>query len=169
MGQTCNGDSSRVALSGPQSPRARSSPINRGHAGNAHFIMRGLNDVAREASSEAKKSGESGNGIGRGCCRWRTARPGQPFARQAIHRQRTRQLLSMRKKSRTLACRLSMSSTMKTPEHIALAYDLPKNTPMEVAPRSQPRPRRLCSGRRRLWRLRKRRRAGWSVGLAIGY
>jgi hypothetical protein len=26
--------------------------------------MRGLNDVAREASSEAKKSGESRNGIG---------------------------------------------------------------------------------------------------------
>jgi hypothetical protein len=32
----------------------------------------------------------------------------------------------MRKKSRTLACRLSMSLTTKTPEHIVPAYKLPK-------------------------------------------
>jgi hypothetical protein len=32
----------------------------------------------------------------------------------------------MRKKSRTLACRLSMSLTTKTPEHIGPAYNLPR-------------------------------------------
>ncbi len=39
--------------------------------------------------------------------------------------QRTRQLLSMRKKSPTLVCRLSMSLTTKTPEHVIVAYNLP--------------------------------------------
>ena len=32
----------------------------------------------------------------------------------------------MKKKSRTLVCRLSMSLTTKTLEHVALAYNLPK-------------------------------------------
>src|SRR5215831_9582254 len=41
-------------------------------------------------------------------------------------RRRTRQLLSMRKKSSTLVCRLSMSSTTKTLEHIVPAYNLPR-------------------------------------------
>jgi hypothetical protein len=35
-------------------------------------------------------------------------------------------LLSVRKKSRMSAWRLSMSSTMKTPEHIVPAYNLPE-------------------------------------------
>jgi hypothetical protein len=46
--------------------------------------------------------------------------------RRAILRRRTRQLLSMRKKSPTLVCRLSMSLTTKTPEHVVLAYNLPR-------------------------------------------
>jgi hypothetical protein len=43
-----------------------------------------------------------------------------------ILRRRTRQLLSMRKKSPTLVCRLSMSLTTKTLEYVVLAYNLPR-------------------------------------------
>src|SRR5689334_17797584 len=92
--------------------------------------MGGLHHVAREASLEAKDSNENRNGIGG---RWgvvasQAAHPRQPLVRQAIHRRRTRRryLLSVRKKSRTSAWRPSMSSTMKTPEHIAPAYNLPR-------------------------------------------
>jgi hypothetical protein len=39
----------------------------------------------------------------------------------------------VKKKSRTSAWRLSMSSTMKMPEHIVPAYNLPKNAATEAA------------------------------------
>jgi hypothetical protein len=51
-------------------------------------------------------------------------------------RRRTRHQLSpsVRKKSRTSAWRLFMSSTMKTPEHIVPAYNLPRGHAATDAP-----------------------------------
>jgi hypothetical protein len=97
-------------------------------AGATLDLMGGLHHVAREASFEAKESDESRNSIGchRGSVaggrrvrdsRWSVGRytDGQDW-----------QSLSMRKKYRTLAYRLSMSSTTKAPEHVVLAYSLPR-------------------------------------------
>jgi hypothetical protein len=66
-----------------------------------------------------------------GLCRWRQAHLGQPLVRRAILRRRARQLLSMRKKSPTLVCRLSMSSTTKTPEPVVPTYNLPRGHPVD--------------------------------------
>src|SRR6266566_3671389 len=42
--------------------------------------------------------------------------------------------VAVRKKSPTSACRLSMSSTTKTPEHIVSAYNLPRGHAATEAP-----------------------------------
>ena len=60
-----------------------------------------------------------------GPCRWQAAHPLQ-LVQLAIYRRRTpHRYSSLRRKSRTSAWRLSMSSTRKTLQHIVPAYSLP--------------------------------------------
>jgi hypothetical protein len=97
--------------------------------GRAHSMLYGRSPRCRtrnkfRSEGAGRKPSRHWESLGR--CRWRAAHPGQPLVRRAILLRRTRQLLLMKKKSRTLVCRLSMSLTTKTLEHVAQAYNLPK-------------------------------------------
>ena len=74
-----------------------------------------------------------------GPCRWQAAHPLQ-LVRLAIYRRRTpHRYSSLKRKSRTSAWRLSMSSTRKTLQHIVPAYSLlPEGADTEAAEAAQP-------------------------------
>jgi hypothetical protein len=97
--------------------------------------MGGLHHVSREANFEAKDSDESPNGIG---SRWGPLSLAGGASGAAVGPARdtptenTAPVITFGS-----AWRLSMSSTMKTLEHILPAYNLPKDAATEAAEAAQ--------------------------------